>query len=268
MSDEAYYVPVGTAGEDRERFAPTASTESTWATTMQHGAPPSALLVRSLERCAAREDTRLTRVVVEILGPIPVVEIEVRSRVERPGKLVEMVVAEMWAPGPDGSERAVARATAWRMQTSDSAAVVSAADAPLPPVSEASDTGFSGMFTSTGYLNSLTWRRLREPVDGPGQVWARPTTALVQGEAMSPLQRLFAVADSANGVGSKLHPSDWTFLNTELTVHVFRVPTGEWVGIEAETSYGPDGIGMCAGVLHDQDGPVGRIAQALQIRSR
>lgn len=269
MSDQAYYVPVDSAAGEGERFVPTPLTESTWANTMQHGAPPSALLVRALERCAYRADTRLSRVTVEILGPVPVTEVEVRSRMERPGRLVEMVVAEMWAAAPDGQVRAVARATGWRMQISDTTALGSAADRSMPPLASARPGSFSSMFTSTGYLDSLEWMRLSEAgAEGPGRVWARPNAVLVEGEQLTALQRVFAVADSANGVGSKLHPEKWTFLNTELTVHLFRVPTGEWVGIEAETSYGPDGIGMCSGSLHDQDGPVGRISQALQVRAR
>ena len=64
---------------------------------------------------------------------------------------------------------------------------------------------------------------------------------------MTPLQRLFAVADCANGIGTKLDIRKWTFLNTDLVVHVHRVPEGEWTGIRAETNYGPDGIGDDAG---------------------
>src|ERR1700722_19193002 len=41
---------------------------STWSHAIQHGAPPSALLVRGLERCAQRDDTRLSRVVIDLLG--------------------------------------------------------------------------------------------------------------------------------------------------------------------------------------------------------
>ena len=144
MSDQAYYVPLGAAGDDVERFASTPLTASTWADTMQHGAPPSALLVRALERCAPRPDTRLTRVVIEILGPIPISDIEVRAWVERPGKRVELLVAELWAAGPDGTARAVARATGWRMETVDTTAVARAADAPLAPVSQAHEIEMGG----------------------------------------------------------------------------------------------------------------------------
>lgn len=269
MSDLAYYIPLGDASDGVERFASTPLTASTWADTMQHGAPPSALLARALERCAHRADTRLTRVVVEILGPIPISDIEVRSWIERPGKRIELVVAELWAAGPDGVSRAVARGTGWRMQTADTTAVVHTADAPLPPVSAGYETDMVGPFWGTGYITSVEWRWLAEiGGEGPGQVWLRPNPVLVEGEPLTPIQRLFTVADVANGVGAKIHPEDWTFLNTDLTVHLFRVPDGDWTGIEAETSYGPDGVGMCAGVLYDETGAVGRINQTLQVRAR
>lgn len=269
MSDQAYYIPLGSTVDGAERFATTDLTVSTWADTMQHGAPPSALLVRALERCAPRDDMRLTRVVVEILGPVPLTEIEVRCRVDRPGTRVELVVAELWAAGPDGQARAVARGTGWRMQTVDTAAVAHAADPALAPLAQAHTVPVEGRFWGTGFVATLEWRWLAEIGGaGQGQVWARPDPVLVEGEPLSPIQRLFTVADVANGVGAKLDPGAWTYLNTDLTVHLFRVPQGEWVGISAETSYGPDGVGMCAGVLHDDSGPVGRINQTVQIRAR
>lgn len=269
MSDLAYYVPLGVGADGAERFSSTPLTASTWADTMQHGAPPSALLVRALERCEPRPDARLTRVVIEILGPVPISDIEVRSWVERPGKRVELVVAELWAAGPDGAARAVARGTGWRMQTVDTTPVVHTADAPLRPVSAGHEIEMSGPFWGSGFVTSLDWRWLAEiGCEGPGQVWVRPNPVLVEGESLSPIQRLFSVVDVSNGVGAKIHPSEWTFLNTDLTVHLFRVPDGEWVGLSSETSYGPDGVGMCAGVVYDEAGAVGRINQTVQVRAR
>ncbi|MCY4668240.1 MAG: thioesterase family protein, partial [Rhodococcus sp.] len=93
MTDSSYYRYLGTTEEGHERFASTQATVSIWGPTLQHGAPPSALLVRALERCGARDETRLTRVVVEILGPIPIADLEVRSWIERPGRRIELIVA-------------------------------------------------------------------------------------------------------------------------------------------------------------------------------
>jgi hypothetical protein len=279
MSAESYYVPVGSkslsaaaSDPDRkvtiERFASTDLTVSVWADTMQHGAPPSALLLRALERCDARNDVRVTRVAVDILGPIPIAELEVRSWVQRPGRRVELVVAELWSTDTAGRSRAVARATGWRMETVDTAATVHTADTPLPPP-EAGRDGAVWRFPASGYLDTLDYRWITEiGGEGPAAMWAKPKPALVRGEQMTPLERLFSVADIANGVGSTLDPTQWTFLNTDLTVHVFRVPSGSWVGVSAETSIGPDGVGMCAGVLYDDAGAVGRITQSVQVRAR
>lgn len=271
---DAFFVPLGRAEPGTERFSSTeqfSSTERTtslWAPTMQHGAPPSALLLRALERVEARSDVRVTRVVVELLGPVPIADIVVRSWVERPGKNIELVAAELWATTATGVDRAVARGTAWRMTTEDTAAVAHAADRQLAPLTDASLHSWGGRWKS-GYLDNIEVQALGSiDADGPGLVWARPKTALVLGETMTPLERLFSIADIANGVGASLDLDHWTFLNTDLTVHVFRIPEGEWVGVAAETSVGPDGVAMSAGVLHDEHGPVGRIAQTVLVRPR
>jgi hypothetical protein len=52
------------------------------------------------------------------------------------------------------------------------------------------------------------------------------------------LQRLMATADSANGIASRLDFTHWLFLNTDLSVHLHRRPTGEWFGVDAETVIG------------------------------
>jgi hypothetical protein len=90
----------------------------------------------------------------------------------------------------------------------------------------------------------------------------------IKGETLTPLERLFAVADCANGIGSKLDITKWTFLNTDLAVHVFRIPEGEWIGIRAETSHGSDGIGTTVGTLLDEQGAVGSIQQSVLVRRR
>ncbi|MFI8565934.1 thioesterase family protein [Rhodococcus sp. NPDC078407] len=264
----AFFVPAGVSGDGHERVTATENTISLWAPTMQHGAPPSALLVRALARVDARGDTRISRVAVDILGPIPVADIEIRAWTERPGGNVELVVAELWAESSSGSARAVARGSAWRMRTTPTESVAHTGDPVMPPVSSGVDNTFGGLWAS-GYLDAVEFKFLTElGAAGPGEVWAKPKPVLVLGESMTPLERLFSIADIANGVGAKLPIDRWTFLNTDLTVHVFRVPRGEWIGVSAETSTGPDGIAMCAGTLSDELGPVGRIAQTVLVRPR
>ena len=229
----------------------------------------SALLVRALQRCEPREDTRLSRVLIDLLGPVPADgDLWVRAQRERSGKQIELVGAEMLALGPDGELRAVARASGWRLQTLDTTAVVHAPASPLRPVTEAATRDMKKNW-DRNYVHSLDWRWLTKPMgDGPGESWIKPEVDLVKGESMTPLERLFAVADDANGIGTKLDIRKWTFLNTDLAVHVHRIPDGEWIGIRAETSYGPDGIGTTIGTLFDEHGAVGAIQQSVLVRPR
>lgn len=268
MSD-SYYELIDGHDARGERFAATDFVRSTWSAAIQHGAPVSALLVRGLQRCEPRDDTRLSRVLIDLLGPVPAEgDLWVRARRERSGKQIELVSAELLALGPDGEPRPVARASGWRLQTLDTAAVVHAAASPLRPVAEAVSRDMKKDW-DRNYVHSLDWRWLTTPMgEGPGESWIRPEVDLVKGESMTPLERLFAVADDANGIGTKLDIRKWTFLNTDLVVHIHRVPAGEWIGIRAETNYGPDGIGTTIGTLFDEGGAVGAIQQSVLVRPR
>lgn len=266
---DAYYELVDPGDPLGERFSASDHVISTWSPTMQNAAPVSALLVRAVERCARRDDTRLSRVMVDLLGPVPVSDqLWIRASVRRPGTKIELLDAEMLALGPDGRPRPVATATAWRFQHHDTDELFFTPAPPLRPVTDGRRRIPDGSADQT-FLQSLDWRWLNDILnDVPGECWARPVVDLVKGEAMTPMQRLFAVADIANGMGSRLAMTEWLFLNTDLVVHVHRVPEGEWVGVRAETHYGRDGVGVSSGTLFDERGPVAAIQQAQLVRRR
>lgn len=253
---DSYYLPVG-AG----RYRSTEHTVGPWSAEAQHFGPPSALLVRELERCAPRAGWTLTRVCVEVLGPLPVAEVEVSARVERPGRSVELLTAELLVGG-----RPAASARAWRMVTSDTAAVAHDVDSRLPDPESTPPMPFQPGWGG-GYLHSVEWRTVRGGLEpGDAVVWARPTVPTVADEKPTPLQRLFTVVDSASGVSSRLDVRRWLFINADLTVHLHREPVGDWVGLDAATVIGPHGAGTATSIVHDVDGPVGRSAQTLLVR--
>lgn len=252
-----FYEPLGD-----DRYRSTVHTTGPWSSQTQHLGPPSALLVRAMERLPSAVPMAIARVTVEILGPVPVAELSVTAAVDRPGRAVELLSAELSAGG-----RVAIRARAWRIVRSDTSAVASTIDKPLAPPSEGRVmTRPEGWHP--GYLDVMEWRTLAgslaEP--GPATVWARQQVPLVGDEEPSGLQRVLTVADSGNGVSSLLDPRKWLFINSELTVHVYREPVGEWIALDAETAIGPDGYGTAVSVLHDLSGAVGRGAQALLIR--
>jgi len=264
---DAYYELIDPDEPLGERFAASDHVISTWASTMQNAAPVSALLVRALERCAVRDDTRISRVVVDLLGPVPVTDrLWTRASVERRGAKIELIGAEMLAPGPDGEPRPVAKATAWRFQRTAGGDLPATPFEPLRPVT-AGRRRLPDDGTDQTYIQSLDWRWLNDILNSPvAECWARPLVDLVAGEPMTATQRLFAVADIANGMGSRLTPGEWTFLNTDLAVHIHRLPEGQWIGVRAQSHYGRDGVGISTGTLFDEAGPVAAIQQAQLVR--
>lgn len=254
---DAFFVPLGD-----DRWRATRHTTGPWDARFQHGGPPSALLGRAVERCSPREDVVVARMTVEILGAVPVGELELRSRVLRPGRSVELVEAVLAAGGRD-----VARAAAWRvLRTTER--VASRAPLPPPVPEHSAPAGAPGWVD--GYLSAVEWRfasgRFGEP--GPSTAWTRLRHPLVPDEDDSPLTRVLAVADSGNGLSSELDMTRWHFINPELTVHLHREAVGEWVCVDATTTISPGGAGLATTVLSDLDGPLGVGAQSLLVAPR
>lgn len=256
---DAFYLPL----ED-DVFRSTQHTVGPWSTDTQHMGPPSALLARQLERSAPNKDATLARLTVEILGPVPVADLTTRAWVDRPGKSVQLAGAELIA-----GDRPVVRASAWWIAKTDTMAVVAGLPDPLPPKESGRLMGKPKGWKD-GYLSALEWVSIKGEMgeDGPAILWARQQVQTVDGEDPTALQRLMAVADSGNGASSRLDLQQWFFINTELTVHLWREPVGEWIGLDADTAIGPQGTGLATSTLHDETGPVGRGAQSLLVRPR
>ena len=250
---EAYFEPLGT-DDGWEVFRATPHTVSAWGPDLQHGAPPSAILTRAMDRLDRSADTRIARVAVDLLGPVPLGELRTRARVTRPGRRIQMIESELEAGG-----RIVARASAWRMLISDTADVEQTPDRPRELPDADYNSEFFHRWTS-GYIDSL---ELRGAADGT--VWARPTMPLVAGEETTPAEHVMCVADIANGVGAVLEPEEWRFLNTDLVTHLHRRPVGQWIGVAAQASIGPDGAGATSGTLFDEVGAIGHTLQALLV---
>ncbi|WP_433282606.1 thioesterase family protein [Pseudonocardia xinjiangensis] len=260
---EPFYLPLD--GPDGERFHATLSSTGPWFADAQHVGPPSALLARALERSGTGPGTQLSRITVEVLGPVPAGEVQVRAGVERPGRSVELLTAEMTAGG-----RAVLRARAWRLVVGDTRAVAGGEVDPLPPPEQGVHRPERPPGWLPGFLDAVEWHWLQgwygEP--GPGTTWGRLRVPLVEGEEPSPLQRLLVVADTGNGAAAPLDLRHWLFVNTELTVHLHRPPVGEWMAVAAATVVGPTGMGTVSGLLFDERGHTGRSTQSVVVRPR
>ncbi|MER6811351.1 thioesterase family protein [Spirillospora sp. NPDC000708] len=253
---EAFYEPLGGG-----RFRSTPATAGPWSPSLQHAGPVAGLMGRVFERTDPVPGTRVARVTVEILSPVPVAELEVTARVVRPGRRIALLEGEMTHEG-----RPVVRATAWRILAAP-AGVPETVHAPAaPPLPDASRAFTAAPELHThGYLSAMEWRLVEGSffVPGPGTTWARARVPLVAGETDSPLVRALTLADSASGIGSQLDLSKWMIINTDLTVALHRDPDGEWLCMGASLSVSPYGSALCEATLADGHGEFGRVLQTL-----
>ena len=255
----SFYEPLGPG-----RYRATVATAGPWSAEAQHGGPPSALAARELERHEPDDGQRLARVSVDILRPVPVAELVIRTRTLRPGKRVALLEAVMSAGGQD-----VLVARGWRIATLEAAPVVGK-DGQVPPIPA---TGRAPSFPGghhDGYLSEIEWRFVAGKFDEPGpcQVWARPRMPLLPGEDLSPMCRTLLVADSGSGVSMTLDPTRYLFINVDLTVALHRDPVGEFVLLDAESTMGGTGTGLAETQLSDTSGVVGIGIQTLLVAPR
>ncbi|WP_309079721.1 thioesterase family protein [Zhihengliuella sp.] len=244
------------------RYHSTVHAQGAWNPHEQHMAPATGIMTHVLEQFQPRDDLRMARISLDIHGIIRGGEFEIRTRMIRPGRTIELVEAEMVAQG-----RTSIVARAWRLKTGDSTAVVGLEDAPVVGPHELPDwTGMS--VWPGGYIESLQFRVAPEHRPGRGVVWLRNELPMVEGHETSALTHLMGMVDTANGVAPRVEPGQgsWMFPNLDLQIHMHRAPVGEWLGLESQQTYGADGIGLTSAVLHDEQGPFGRSEQILTVR--
>ncbi|HEV2686687.1 MAG TPA: acyl-CoA thioesterase domain-containing protein, partial [Actinomycetota bacterium] len=104
---DAFYVADG------DGFVSTEWTRGPWDARAQHAGPPSALVGRAFEQLDPA-GFQVARFTMEILRPIPIATLEIEVQPIRTGRRVQYLQASLKS---DGNE--VARASAWRIRTSD-----------------------------------------------------------------------------------------------------------------------------------------------------
>jgi hypothetical protein len=253
---------------DGERVLPGAASRGPWTPDALHGGPVAALLAGAAETLL--EDLHPARVTVELLRPVPVAPLRVGATPIRPGRKVRLVGAELATD--DGT--VVATATVLGIRRADVPAP-EAAEPPAPPPPDAGSTAERGdvsvaldydAFHNAGVEHRFVRGAFHER--GPATDWIRLRVPVLAGRQPTPLQRVMAAADFGNGVSALADFASLVFINPDLTVHLHRLPAGEWVCIEAATHLGQDGVGLAQSVLWDEGGPLGRSLQSLLVEGR
>lgn len=256
MSD-AYFTT-----EDGSWFLPTDHARGPWDADACHAGPPTGLMVRELERLVP--NGRLSRVMVELMKPVPMSGFRVQAEVRRPGRSAIATEAEIF-----DDDRVYARAFGLhlrRIETMD----LPTAPVDVPRFEDSVPGPFPIAVTAHGLPGFTTSMEVRyDPGEsqgegGPTTIWMR-TVPLLADEEPTGFQRLCPLADSGNGISYNAYLDRVTFINPDLVVAVHREPVGEWLCSRVRSHWQPDGIGMSDAELFDVDGPVGRAVQTILI---
>ena len=253
---------------DGEWFVPTGLARGPWDPNQMHGGGPAALIARAVERAVVieGEDVADVRLTIELLRPVTLAPIAVRTTVVRPGKRVQLVGASV--VDRDGVE--AARAVGLRVRRADLGLPTADQDGAKPPSSPGAEVQFAFEAHDEHFAKVWQWREgvgaIREP--GPAALWARLVTPIVAGETTSGVMRCAALADFGNGISGIFPMEEYLFINPDLTVYLHRDPLGGWLCLDATTWASPDGRGYAESAIWDERGRVGRSVQGLFLDRR
>jgi acyl-coenzyme A thioesterase PaaI-like protein len=270
-SESALFVVVG-----EDTVLPTALSRGPWSLGLLHGGPVAALLAHAVEQLASDGvDWFIARLTVELERPVPVEPLRYHAEVTRAGRKVSIVEAVI-TKADTGAVLARARALRIRaahvplpLDDKDLGPMLAIEPAPSEPAE--GRPGGHDENAAVAFHNGGTERRfVGESELGVGPVfgWIRVCVPLLPEHTLTPLQRVAAAVDFASGISGVLPWDSHSFVNPDLTIHLFRALRGEWVGMASVTHHSDHGIGMTDTAVFDLDGRVGNSNQSLLLDLR
>jgi Thioesterase-like superfamily len=247
-------------------FVPTQATVGPWDPNLQHGSPLAALIATTVESTAKEppdHPMRVAHFALDFFGPVNLEPLEVEATIARAGKKIELSTVRV-----KRGEKVLLRATVWRVDAAHEGAPPVHVEPPPPLPPKAATNLFPGV-PRFGYGDALEWRFVSGGFAelGPATVWSRLLVGIVDEKPVSPVARVLAMVDSANGISAEVDLRKYLFVPVSLTVSLAREPEGEWMGMSARTMLGGGG-GTTHATLFDTKGTLGEALQTLYVERR
>lgn len=245
-------------------YQPTIHSQGAWNAHEQHMAPASGVMSYELELFQPRDDMVYGRLGFDILGLIPLKDFTVTTRNIRPGKTIELIESTLSCEG-----KAAIVVRAWRVMKNDTSMVACCEDEPITLRSEMVEWPVIKDVWAGGYIESIKQhiRTNRERRPGRAQVWLSNDLAMVEGVETSAFVKLMGMVDTSNGIAvAQQSPFSHMFPNVDLQIHLYRLPQGQWLGLNTRQQYGENGVGLTTSILYDEVGPFAHSEQILTVR--
>ena len=217
-----------------------------WAEDMMHGRLLAGLAAWAVERDHGVDGFVPVRLTVDLYKNPRMEPTTVATTLVRAGGRVRAADAVLHVGGVE-----VARASTLWLRAGeapdDDAPHTPAWDVPGP---DTADVEFGGPFEVRG----IGGRAFGAPM--PRRSWLRDTSELVGGEAMTPFVRAALAADFASPLANSTS-TGLDYINADQTLHLGRLPVGEWIGIDGAERVATDSVSVASCRFYDVDGPIG-----------
>lgn len=253
---------------DGEFFVPTEAAGSPWHPSVLHGGAATGLMGHAID-ARVPAGFVVTRVTMDLMRPVPKAPMTVRASVVRDGGRLKVIEVEVAHNGKPVCRASAALAKTQVVELPDYAPVPHAAPPgpdglPLFNIQDMLDA--KGLNTPHG-LHTRVEVRSREPwlERGRNMSWLRLPVEIVQGEALTPFSRVCVVADLGNGVAQLNLGNAAGMINSDVTLALYRLPVGEWIGFDSEAQVQATGTGIVHSTLFDVNGSLGFVVQSVMV---
>ena len=231
-----------------DRFLPTSNAQSHWGEDHLNGPALVALAARALEQAYGLDDFVPARLTVDLFKAARGVETTATTRLVRDGRRVRNSECELIQ---DGTVVVRAVLVQYRRSSAPRGEEWSARMDFTPPP-DVDGAGFMSMGSDDG-----GW----SPVIADHQNTSRKRTVnravdVVSGMTNTPFVNA-AMAAEGTSLVTNLGSAGVGYINGDLTVALARLPLGEWIGVQADSHWTADGVGVGTATLFDHAGPFG-----------
>jgi hypothetical protein len=257
--------------EENDLLRPTALAGGPWYEGTQHGSAMMLMAGLAAERHPADEPRQVTRLTVDMMKAAPLAPLQTVVTTRKRGRHMEVLDISIRS---DGDE--FVRASALRFAISDTPVVDRLKfGGPAPVLPEPDDFELlEHMVGKPGFHNAI---ELRVDVSKqPAVLWVRLKKPVLPGLFATPLLRVMLAADWTYAIPNIAHRAitrsgyareGFYGINPDTTVNLHRYPEGEWVGIQAQATYGDHGAGTVGAQIFDLKGAIGFSSQSILLRA-
>jgi hypothetical protein len=235
-------------------YVPSPMAVGPWDKRMQNGVAINALVAHAVEQTPSLVPMVTSRLVTDILKPARMAPVKVRTETVREGTRLQLLQVELLQ-----DDVVVVRASALRVRIGQSPATAFSVH-PVAP------EGLPPLNRRRSALSHISETRLEAGgIDhlGPGLVWSRTWGEIVPGVPISPFVHTAMAADFGSGTSSYVDWREWSYANVDISLHLTRMPQGQWVRVAATTESAGNGMAVVDTRLADEIGEFGHAHQTL-----